>query len=297
MVASFTSFPLQRRSGLHQHPQNAASALPAGQRAGHLPLLAKSRRQRRRAPASAALFKNLTNGTPFIEGAETSGLDPNVTGVGGTNLVTVPTPTANDVTYSQENAQFDPLLPAEFLVGPNEIVPRSQHHLGSESSYSVLFPVAAQLFSATTKPGRAVPDISLMMGGCPQGADTDAGACSEPTSADIIWIGGGIGLLIGTSSSSPEMAGVLALDVELNGRLGNVNPLIYNMSFAQTLTGPLTPPSLQVFHRDIKGNNNGFKVRPGDAYSPVLGNSTINVKNSPTATAAPAGIPGTPSNP
>ena len=96
----------------------------------------------------------------------------------------------------------------------------------------------------------------------PIGADTDAGACTEPTSADIIWIGGGIGLLIGTSSSSPEMAGVLALDVELNGRLGNVNPLIYNMSFNQTVTGALAPPSAQVFHRDIKGNNNGYKVDP-----------------------------------
>ncbi|HEY2737065.1 MAG TPA: hypothetical protein VGK45_01605, partial [Thermoanaerobaculia bacterium] len=246
-----------------------------------------------------AFFKNPTNGTSFIEGVETPASDPNVTGVGGTNLVTVPTPTANDVTYSQENAQFDPLLPAEFLVGPNEIVSVNNNTWGSGGGYSVLFPRPLfQLFSATTKPGRAVPDISLMMGGCPQGADTDAGACSEPTSADIIWIGGGIGLLIGTSSSSPEMAGVLALDVELNGRLGNVNPLIYNMSFAQTLTGPLTPPSLQVFHRDIKGNNNGFKVRPGDAYSPVLGNSTINVKNFlGLQSAAPAGIPGTPSNP
>ena len=137
-----------------------------------------------------------------------------------------------------------------------------------------------------------------MMGGCPGGSDTDAGACSEPTSADIIWVGGGLDFLIGTSSSSPEMAGVLALAVELNGRLGNVNPLIYNMSFLQTVTGPLTPDNLEVFHRNIKGDNNGFKVKPGDAFSTVLGNGTLRVKNFlGLQNAAPAGVPGTATNP
>lgn len=248
---------------------------------------------------SAAFVQNPTNGTSFIEGVETPASDPSVTSVGGTNLVTVPTPTANDVTYSQENAQFDPLLPAQFRVGPNEIVTVNNNTWGSGGGYSILFSKPLyQLFSNTTRPGRAVPDVSLMMGGCPGGADTDAGACSEPTSADIIWVGGGLAFLIGTSSSSPEMAGVLALDIELNGRLGNVNPLIYNMSFLQTLTGPLTPDRLEVFHRNIKGNNNGFKVKPGDAYSTVLGNGTLNVKNFlGLQNAAPAGVPGTATNP
>ena len=71
---------------------------------------------------SAAFVKNPMNGTSFIEGVETPASDPNVTGVGGTNLVTVPTPTANDVTRSQENAQFDPLLPAQFQIGGREMV-------------------------------------------------------------------------------------------------------------------------------------------------------------------------------
>ena len=52
-----------------------------------------------------------------------------------------------------------------------------------------------------------------------------------PRSAAIIWIGGEPFLLIGTSSSLQEFAGVLALAVEVNhGRLGNVNPLIYTLS-------------------------------------------------------------------
>lgn len=248
---------------------------------------------------SAAFVNNPTNGTSFVKGVETPASDPSVTGVGGTNLVTVPSPTINDVTYSAENAQYDPLLPAEYEIGPNEIVTVNNYTYGSGGGYSIIFNKSAyQLFSNTTRPGRAVPDVSLMMGGCPAGSDRSAGACSEPHSADLIWAGGELFRVIGTSSSSPEMAGVLALDVELNGRLGNVNPLIYNMSFMQTVTGMLTPESAQVFHRDIKGDNNGYKVKPGDAYSTVLGNSTLNVKNFlGLQSAAPAGVPGTATNP
>ena len=66
----------------------------------------------------------------------------------------------------------------------------------------------------------------------------------------------------------------------------------------KTVTGPLARAGALVFHRDIKGNSNGFKVKPGDAYSTVLGNGTINVKNYlGLQGAAPAGIPGTAADP
>lgn len=248
---------------------------------------------------SIAFDRQPTNGTSFIKGAENPASDPNVTGVGGTNLVTVPTPTANDSTYYQENAQFDPLLPAEVEIAPDNVVTINNNTYGSGGGYSIFFGKPLyQFLTPTTQPGRAVPDIALMMGGCPVGANTDAGACSEPTSATIVWVGGAPVLLIGTSSASPEMAGVLALNNELNGRMGNVNPLIYNLSFMQTTLGLLTPPSLQVFHRNITGDNNGYKVKPGDSYSTVLGNGTLQVKNFlQLQGAAPAGTPGTPSNP
>jgi kumamolisin len=143
--------------------------------------------------------------------------------------------------------------------------------------------------------------VSLMMGGCPGDADLAAQNCLDlPRSAVIVWIGGGPALLIGTSASSPEMAGVLALAVELNrGRLGNVNPLIYALSAVQTLAGgERAPKALQFFHRNISGNNNGYTVKPGQAYSEVLGNSTLDVKNFLLQQGAPAaGAPGTASNP
>jgi subtilase family serine protease len=140
-----------------------------------------------------------------------------------------------------------------------------------------------------------------MMGGCPGDADLAVLDCTvAPRSAVILWFAGTPVLVIGTSSSSPEMAGVLALAVELNGgRLGNVNPLIYALSAVQTLAGGTkAPKALQYFHRNISGNNNGFAVKPGQAYSEVLGNSTLDVKNFlQLQFAAPAGAPNTPSNP
>jgi hypothetical protein len=55
---------------------------------------------------------------------------------------------------------------------------------------------------------------------------------------------------------------------------------------------------LQFFHREITGDNNFFTVSPGQAYSEVLGNSTLDVKNFlGLSFAAPAGAPDTPSNP
>jgi hypothetical protein len=91
----------------------------------------------------------------------------------------------------------------------------------------------------------------------------------------------------------------LALAVGVNGRMGNVNPLIYSLSLAQTLAGGTrAPKALQIFHRNISGSNRVFTVAPGQAYSEVLGNSTLDVKNFlELPFVAPAGTPSTPTNP
>ena len=208
----------------------------------------------------------------------------------------------NDVTRVSENADFDPRLPAEFSDG-TETATVGNNTWGSGGGFSQIFskPLYQLLVDTGSNRHRAVPDVSLMMGGCPGDADLAVQDCTMlPRSAVIVWIGGRPALLIGTSSSSPEMAGVLALAVELNrGRLGNVNPLIYSLSAVQSIFGGANAPkALQYFHRDISGNNNGFTVKPGQAYSEVLGNSTLDVKNFLQLQGAPAaGAPGTPSNP
>jgi subtilase family serine protease len=257
------------------------------------------------APActSFAFDNNPSNGTDFVLGVESPADDPNVTSVGGTNLQTVATPTPDDVTYAAENADFDPRLPAQFELADGSIVTVGNNTWGSGGGFSQIFAKPFYQFLVDTGSGvhRAVPDVSLMMGGCPSDADLAVQNCLLlPRSAVIVWVDGGPVLLIGTSSSSPEMAGVLALAVELNhGRLGNANPLIYTLSALQSLAGGAhAPASLQYFHRDISGNNNGFSVSPGQAYSEVLGNSTLDVKNFlQLQLAPPAGAPGTPSNP
>jgi subtilase family serine protease len=241
-------------------------------------------------------------GTDFVLGVENPADDPSVTSVGGTNLQTIASPGVTDSTYLSENADFDPRLPAVFTFdGVSATV--GNNTWGSGGGFSQVFakPLYQFLVNTGSNVHRSVPDVSLMMGGCPGDADLAAQDCTKlPRSAIIVWINGRPNLLIGTSSSSPEMAGVLALAVELNrGRLGNVNPLIYALSAVQTLTGGTrAPKALQFFHRDISGDNNGFTVRPGQAYSEVLGNGTLDVKNFlQLQGAAPAGAPSTPSNP
>jgi subtilase family serine protease len=252
---------------------------------------------------SEAFVNNPTNGTSFIPGVEHPASDPNVTAVGGTNLSTTATPDADDATYETENANFDPLLPAEFQISATTTVTVNNNTWGSGGGFSQIFskPFYQDLVDTGSNRHRSVPDVSLMMGGCPGDADLAVQNCLDlPRSATIVWIGGEPSLLIGTSASSPEMAGVLALAVELNGgRLGNVNPLIYTLSAVQTIFGGTKAPAeLQFFHREITGNNNFYSVKPGQAYSEVLGNSTLDVKNFlGLYFAAPAGTPDTPSNP
>jgi subtilase family serine protease len=252
---------------------------------------------------SAAFANNPTNGTSFVPGVENPASDPNVTGVGGTNLQTTATPGVDDAAYTSENADFDPRVPAQFQISATTTVTVSNNTWGSGGGVSSVFskPFYQYLVHTGSNTHRSVPDVSLMMGGCPGDADLEAQNCTLlPRSAAIVWIGGQAFLVIGTSSSSPEMAGVLALAVELNrGRLGNVNPLIYGLSAVQTLFGGVNAPKqLQFFHRGIEGNNNAFTVEPGQAYSEVLGNSTLDVKTFlGLHAAAAAGAPNTPSNP
>ncbi len=257
------------------------------------------------APAcvSKAFANNPTDGTNFVLGVENPADDPSVTAVGGTNLQTSATPGVDDAAYKSENADFDPRVPAQFQISATQVVSVGNNTWGSGGGFSQIFakPFYQYLVNTGSATHRAVPDVSLMMGGCPGDADLAALDCTvAPRSAVIMWFAGVPNLVIGTSSSSPEMAGVLALAVELNGgRLGNVNPLIYALSAIQTLAGGTkAPKALQYFHRNISGNNNGYSVKPGQAYSEVLGNSTLDVKNFlQLQFAAPAGTPNTPSNP
>jgi subtilase family serine protease len=250
---------------------------------------------------STSFDTNPRNGTNFVLGVENPASDPSVTAVGGTNLQVSPTPTANDATYLSENANFDPRVPAQFTAGTSTVTV-GNNTWGSGGGFSAVFakPAYQKLVKTGNAKMRSVPDLSLMMGGCPGDADLATQDCTTlPRSAAIVWIGGVPSLLIGTSSSSPQFAGVMAQAVQLGGRQGNVNPLIYSLSALQTtLGGTHAPANMQYFHRGIAGNNNGYTVAPGDDYSQVLGNSTLIVNNFlGLSFAPPSGAASTPSNP
>jgi len=251
---------------------------------------------------STQFVNNPTNGTNYVLGVENPADDPNVTAVGGTNLQTTATPGVNDATYASENADYDPRLPASFQVG-SETVTVGNNTWGSGGGISSIFP--RPIYQSQVNTGsttyRTVPDVSLMMGGCPSDADLSVQDCTMlPRSAVIVWFAGEPAAVIGTSASAPEMAGVIALAVQVNGgRVGNFNPTIYSLAQAQTAAGGINAPAAeQYFHEDISGNNNGYTVSPNQGYSLVLGNGTLNVKTFlGLQSAKKAGAPNTPSNP
>jgi subtilase family serine protease len=207
--------------------------------------------------------------------------DPDVTGVGGTNLVTTFTSGSLESKYVSENAFDDP-----FAAAPG--VPTGSVW-GSGGGKSTFF--AKPLFQYLVNTGastRTVPDVAMHMGGCPVGA---ALPCGPDRSFDIAAVGGEFFGLIGTSASSPEFAGLQAIQDQLLGsRTGNVNYLLYGLAALGTVgNGP-------IFHNDIPGNNGVYATRRG--YNFVVGNGTPFGSQYDLDPFGPlAGNPQTPSNP
>jgi subtilase family serine protease len=209
--------------------------------------------------------------------------DPDVTGVGGTNLQTSSVAGSLQSTYVSENANFDTFLPADsFAHGAI---------WGSGGGKSILWPKPLfQYFVNTGASTRAVPDLSLMMGGCPFGSAPPCGSVNPTRSAFVTALDGELFLFIGTSGSSPDFAGLQAIqDQRLGGRAGNVNYLIYALAAIGSIgNGP-------IFHNNIPGNN-GYPSHKG--YNFVVGNGTLYGSRYALDPFGPiAGNPQTPSNP
>jgi kumamolisin len=218
-------------------------------------------------------------------GVEAFADDPNVTGVGGTNLQTSSIPGSLQSTYVGENANFDTFLPGFGFA--NGAV------WGSGGGKSVVWPKPFyQYFVNSGAFTRAVPDVSMMMGGCPLDAEAPCGANPLPTrSAFVVAVDGQLLLFIGTSGSNQEFAGLQAVqDEALGGRAGNVNYLLY----ALAAIGGFGP--FPIFHDNIPGNNGGYASHQG--YNFVVGNGTPYGSRYALLPFVPvAGNPQTPSNP
>jgi subtilase family serine protease len=255
---------------------------------------------------------NYLSGLPgsFLPGVSTPASDPNVTAVGGTNLVTVYKPGSLSSQYATENAWSDPEIPYDpYGLGANV----SGGVWGAGGGVSSLWPAPAyQSLVATGSPSwRAVPDIGMQVGGCPGGiskvnkktnfcdggdnpingnGNTDR---SYGIFAIAVGEGGGFFGYIGTSLSSPEFAGALALLIEQQGRMGNVNEYLYRIAANQANSG-----KLQYLHTQIPGYNGLIQSNVSPTYNVSTGIGTPMVKALiGNGSAAAAGTPQSASNP
>lgn len=222
--------------------------------------------------------------------------DPNVTGVGGTNLLTTYKPGSLVSRYVSENEIGDRIGPIDFYGTGNVIVGALWGSGGGESS--LFAKPAFQYKIPTGYKMRAVPDVAMHMGGCPFYGPSITVDCGNPKaprdSADLAIIGGQLAGLIGTSASAPEFAGLLAVkEAVQHTRYGNANDDLYALAAKNTAT------QNPYFHQGIQAYNGVVKIAPGQrGYNTITGVGTPIAKNYvglPFAEAA--GLPQTSTNP
>lgn len=212
---------------------------------------------------------------------------PHVTGVGGTNLTTTYDGVTKNSAYVSEEAFADPLA-EDIFYGTSA----SGMYFGSGGGDSIVFkkPLYQTYVDTGNAKFRTVPDLSLHMGGCPDGVQ---GSCNPADSFDYEVFNGTYYGAIGTSASAPDLAGLAALAVEREGhRLGNVNYLVYTLAYLQNAGVKIKP-----FKKGISGFN-GKYFTSAKFYNRVIGLGTVNgvdVLLDPWG--ATAGTPQTPSNP
>ena len=190
--------------------------------------------------------------------------DPFMTGVGGTtSLRTQYVPGTYDSGYVSETSY------AYAYTGHGGSV------WGSDGGYSVIWDKPTYQNGFVAGNVRGVPDVAMHMGGFGSG-----------DSSDQIIVGGQVEGVAGTSAAAPEFAGLLALRVQLKGRLGDFNPEMYALAKTKG-----------TFRPGIKGNNGYYSTTTG-LWDPVLGLGTpIGVRIYGNASAPLAGVPRSASNP
>lgn len=260
-------------------------------------------------PAGAA-------GNTFGPGISSPSDDPDVTAVGGGNLITAADGTLNS-TYVRESAFGDPLFPYD-IYNVGQLVSGGFWGAGGGISSYFKKPLYQLLANTGTFAWRTNPDVGMQVGGegfsglageVPGFCNGTAISCSPDDSSVLTaydiddTVNGGFFFTIGTSVSSPEFVGALAIYEQQFGkhhRQGNVNYFLYAQGAVQSLFGGArAPAAFQFYHRNIPGNdgywNAGF---PSFNYDYIYGNGSPDVrklfglKNYPAA-----GLPQTPSNP
>ena len=233
----------------------------------------------------------------FQLGVENPASDPNVTAVGGGNLITTYTPPSLNSAYVSEQGFGDPEIPYDaYGVGVNI----SGGYWGAGGGVSKIFakPSYQTLVNTGSSTGRTLPDLGMLVGGCPGGISVLP--CGPNRAYVIVTIGGGRYGFIGTSIAAPEFAGALALLVQAaGGPLGNVNPGLYELGAIQTSAGGVSaPPASQFYHTNTPGFDGYYYSSGQGGYNYIFGNGSPDIRKLFGLTALPAaGLPQTSSNP
>jgi subtilase family serine protease len=244
-------------------------------------------------------FIGLTGGPipHFIKGVSTPAADPNVTAVGGGNLLTSFTAGSLQSTYVSEQGFGDPEIPYdEFGIG--QVITGGYWGAGGGVSQIFAQPSYQSLVNTGSTTFRTLPDIGMLVGGCPGGISKLP--CGPDRAFVIVTIGGSRFGFIGTSISSPELAGATALLVQFaGGRLGNINPGLYTLGAAQIAAGGASAPAAdQFYHQNIPGFDGVYTVTAGSGYNYIFGNGSPDIRKLFGMTSlAAAGNPQTASNP
>ncbi len=195
-------------------------------------------------------------GGKFVPGVSVPAADPNVTAVGGTNLVTAADLGGTNSAYTGENAWADPELPVDpYGIGTSAV----GGLWGSGGGVSTIFAQPAYQSAVPTgsSTSRTLPDVAMQMGGCPDIAQLpcngellglDGAGNTDRSSLNVIF-NGQLDNVIGTSLAAPEFASVVALLVEAQGRQGNLNYPLYAMAQSQAAGGAA------YFHNAVSGWN------------------------------------------
>jgi len=241
----------------------------------------------------------------FVPGVEFPADSPHVTAVGGGNLLVTPLPTTQTrpptytANYVSENSVDNPEIPYS-PYGFDTNVSGGVWDAGGGVSQVFATPTYQNwlAFYGEFPSGRAVPDIGMEVGGCPGGISQPGCPLEKESYVNVVLDGQYIGL-IGTSVSSPEFTGGLALFVELAGRQGNVNPLLWSQGYTQVdLGGEHATPQAQFFHKNQPGKDGVFFHNTTYGFDFMYGNGSPDVRKLLGITNfAPAGNPQTPSNP
>jgi len=228
--------------------------------------------------ASSGDYGKYQCGSNDVVGTSWPAVSPYVLAVGGTNLITEHAGGSKDSSYVRESAFHD--VKPTFGSGYDLM-------FGSGGGYSVYYGRPSYQEGFVANSARGVPDVSLHMGGLGFSGEIACMAeqCNADDSSDYSVVNGKWILEVGTSASSPDMAGLLALASEIAGKpLGDVHALLYAAA---------KQPGL--FHTGIPGNN-GFPTTKA-RWDPVLGLGTPEAAYKLFGANEAAGIPGSSSNP